>query len=170
MIKKIRINEEHSVEVNSSAGWLFIYRETFGTDVLPDLLPIVESALEAIVGLLEEAGEEVTTANIIEAFRSDSMIDAIAKFSTLEFITIIKIFWALAKNADKSIQSVEEWANSFEEFPLDIIVPELFSLVSSSLVSRKNLKRLKDLLAKSDTIKAARSISTSLPSEQSLEA
>lgn len=169
MIKSINLSEDKSVEVNSSAGWLFVYRETFGRDILPDILPIVESAIAGIVGLLEEAGESITVESIVTAMRSDSMIDAIAKFSTMEFVTIIQIFWAMAKNADKTLPSVETWANDLEEFPLDIIIPELFNVISASMVSSKNLKRLRGL-KDNETVKKMLSGSTQSQSGPSAEA
>lgn len=169
MIKSIHLSESQSVEVNSSAGWLFIYRETFGRDILPDILPIVETAISAIVTILDEAGDKIITENLIEALRSDSMIDAYAKFSTMEFVTILQIFWALAKNADKALPNCEDWANELEVIPMDIIVPELFDVISSSMVSSKNLKRLKSL-KDNQTVKTILSGSTQSQSEQSLEA
>lgn len=35
------------VELNSSMGWFLIYREQFGHDILPDLMP----AIDAVFGL-----------------------------------------------------------------------------------------------------------------------
>lgn len=168
MIKKINISDERSVEVNSSAGWLLIYRETFGNDVLPELMPVIEAAIAGMVKILEEAGEEVTVQSLARALEEDEMTDVLAKLSMLEFVTILKIFWALAKNADKSIPSLDEWANEFEILPMDIIVPELFGVIASSMVSRKNLERLRGL-AQTASQKMDISLSTASSSEQSQE-
>lgn len=151
MVKNIVINDNHSVEVNTSAGWLLIYRSQFGHDILPDLMPALETALEFITGMLQELGEdakelsEITYDKLLKCFASDTMSDALFKLSTLEITTVIQIFWAMAKNSNRDIKPPEEWINEFDTFPLDIIIKELFEVMMTSFISSKNLKRLKEL-------------------------
>lgn len=167
MIKTINMDNQ-SVEINTSAGWLFVYRETFGKDILPELMPILEAIIMAIPELYEENnGEiEISTETILNGLGSGALLNSVAVLSTLEFTTILQIFWALAKNADKSIPKVDEWINQFDNLPLDDIMPELFSAVTSSMVSSKNLERLKAMTSRKTE---EESPSTESSSEQSAE-
>ena len=51
----------------------------------------------------------------------------------------------LAKCADEDIPAPREWIEQFETFPVDVVAPEVFSLIFKGVVSSKNLKRLEDL-------------------------
>ncbi|MBR3171298.1 MAG: hypothetical protein IKF22_08640 [Lachnospiraceae bacterium] len=141
MIREVTI-EDKTVEINSSAGWLYKYRSRFGHDILPDLMPILESVLAAGASVLQESGGEINEQTIMAALDNDALVDAFIKVSGMETLTVLNIFWAMAANADKSIASPEEYFNQFDVFPMDVIVPALFTAVVESSVSSKNAERL----------------------------
>lgn len=146
MKKDIMIGEA-PVRINTSAGWLFVYRETFGHDILVDLMPAIDSVLDAAAAFLDGGKSGVLTGKDLAAFISaGSLHDAIWKMAGLETTTILQILWALAYNEDKSIGQPMEFFNSFEAFPVDEILPELFTAVVESSVSSKNAKRLLSLI------------------------
>lgn len=144
MIKQIKLNESHSIDINSSMGWLFIYRSTFGHDILPDLMPIIESIISGMAEILEDVDDSgnIDVKTIAGSISDGTLNNALATFSTMEFITIIQIVWSMAKNADKSIPSIYEWAEGIENFPIDEILPELFEAITESMISSKNAKSL----------------------------
>ena len=141
MIRTIEFDGQ-AIEVNSSAGWLFAYRNRFGHDILPDLMPIIESVLGAIASLIEESNGEANAETIRKAMNDDMLVDAFVKMAGMELTTVYQILWAMAYNADKSIKGPEEYFNGFDALPLDIIAPELFTAIVESSVSSKNAKRL----------------------------
>ena len=147
MIKKIKLSKSRSVEVNTSMGWLLEYRSQFGRDILPDLLPAGEAIVELLIKTLQgvDKGQSIDLGDIIDAVSDDVIQDTFATLATLELLTVLQIVWAMAKNADPSIEEPETWMKGIDEFPVDKVVPELFRLIGGSLVSPKNLKRLKDL-------------------------
>lgn len=144
--KQISINKNCKINMDSSIGWLLIYRENFGRDILPDILPIMSAAIDLIVGGMNEKGE-VTTASVLESLDSETISDAMIQLSGMEATTIINIVWALAKNYAKkneeTLEPVGTWVDQFDEFPLDIIVPATFKLIAQSSVSSKNLRSLR---------------------------
>lgn len=144
MIKQITLSESHSIEINSSMGWLFVYRSAFGRDILPDLMPIIEAVISGMAEILEDVDDagNIDVKTIAESVSNGTLNNALATFSTMEFITIIQIVWAMAKNADKSIPSIDEWAGGIENFPLDVILPQLFEALTESMISSKNAKSL----------------------------
>lgn len=141
MIKRIEIDEK-TVEINSSAGWLYVYRNRFGHDILPDLMPIVESILAALASVIEETGGEINEKTFMTAVNNDSVVDAFIKMAGMEVVTVFNIFWAMAYNADKTIKGPEDYFNEFDRFPVDEIVPELLRVIIDSSVSTKNAERL----------------------------
>lgn len=141
MIREIRI-EDKKIEIDSSAGWLYEYRDRFGHDILPDIMPIIESVLAAGISVLQESGGEVNEKTIMDALNNDALVEAFIKVSGMETLTIFNIFWAMAYNANDMIQRPKEFFNQFERFPLDIVVPALFYTIIDSSISSKNAERL----------------------------
>lgn len=141
MIREIRI-EDKKIEIDSSAGWLYEYRDRFGHDILPDIMPIIESVLAAGISVLQESGGEVNEKTIMDALNNDALVEAFIKVSGMETLTIFNIFWAMAYNANDKIQRPKEFFNQFERFPLDIVVPALFYTIIDSSISSKNAERL----------------------------
>lgn len=141
MIRKIEF-ENQSIEIESSAGWLYAYRRQFGHDILPDVMPVIESILKAIAGVVESSGGVFNEKTIAEAVENDSLIDAFVKMAGMEVTTVFNIVWAMAYNKDKTISGPEEYFNEFEIFPIDIVLPEIFMAVVDSSVSSKNAQRL----------------------------
>ena len=152
------------MEINSSVGWLYAYRNRFGHDILPDLMPLVESILAAMASILEESKGNINADTIRDAFNNDALIDAFIKIAGMELLTVYNILWAMAYNADRSIPAPDEYFNRFEKLPIDIIVPELLYAVVDSSVSSKNAERLLGRLKK-----AIPSDSTLSPSQESTE-
>lgn len=141
MIKTIEF-EGQKVELNTSAGWLFAYKNRFGHDIFPDLMPIIESVIGALASLLESGETELNAGNVRGLMDDETITDAFIKLAGMEITTIYQVLWAMAYNADKSIGGPEDFFNSFEKFPLDVIIPELFTAIVESSVSSKNGMRL----------------------------
>ena len=138
MIKEINISENQKIKLNASLGWVLRYRAQFGHDILPDLLPMLESRLVLVGGAMDESGK-LEWRKLLDF---DTISSAMISFAGAEFTTALNIIWAMAKNSDDSIPAPFEWANQFENFPPDQIVPEVLDAVINTVVSEKNRKRL----------------------------
>lgn len=165
MVKTIVIDEKE-IEINTSAGWLYKYRNRFGHDILPDLMPIIESVLTAIGSILEETGGIFDKKSIGVAMNNDALVDAFIKMAGMEVITLYNIFWAMAANQNKTIAGPEDYFNQFERFPLDEIIPEMFKAIVDSSVSSKNAERL---LTSIKEMRTQESTSTSSQSQEPIE-
>lgn len=157
MIKTIKFDNDHSVEMSSNIGWLLTYRSQFGKDILPDLMPVIES-LVTLAASLFDGSAEITADEVIAKIDRDALSDLYLSLSNLEFTTIINIAWALAKTADDSIPAPEEWVKQFDVFPFDTLIIEMFKMIAESSVSTKNWTRLQSLMK---TLKPSMSISSS---------
>lgn len=165
MIKTVMI-EDRPVELNSSMGWLYRYREQFGRDILPDIMPIVEAALEGVsemIGSIQTDGEKkyLDVTKVPELMNSSAIVEMFIKLAGMEFVTVFNIFWAMAKNADLKIDRPDVFMNSFDVFPVDEVVPGLLYAIAESSISSKNSK---GLLEKLRTIPSVSTWSQSLES------
>lgn len=142
MEKTIKIGKEE-VKLNNNVAWTLEYRNQFGKDVVPALMPVVSTVIETAAAVVQEAGGENVTLQSLADALSGRVFDILLPVFQTEFVDFLHITWAMAKAADPEIESPEKWLRNFEEFPLDVIVPEVAGLIAKGFVSSKNLKRLK---------------------------
>ena len=135
------------VRLNNNVAWTMEYRDQFGKDILPAVMPLLASMIEGVSTIIAEAGEggEMTTSSIAEALQGRSF-DVLMPMYQAEFVDlIVNVTWAMAKAADESIEPPKRWVRQFEAFPLDEVGPAVFDMVLKGFVSSKNLKRLKGI-------------------------
>ena len=149
------------------------YRDQFGKDIVPALMPVIASAVEGISTIISEAGtDSVSYADIAEALRGRSL-DILLPLFQVEFVdVIINVTWAMAKAADENIAPPKQWVRQFDEFPLDVVGPAVYDLVVKGFISSKNRKRLKKISESLKTLqpKENQSHSTTSSSQDSNEA
>lgn len=146
MEKTIKINSKESFKIDNNVGWTLHYRDQFGHDILPDLMPIMSSLIEILYSVSGEADGERDVATILKNIDEDKMQDALITLSSLEFTTVLNITWAMAKCYDEDIPEVKEWIKQFSSFPLDVVVPQVFITLAKGVVSSKNFSRLQTAL------------------------
>ena len=146
MEKTINIGDK-AVRLNNNIGWALAYRDQFGQDIIPALMPLLTGALDILSGLLVETGKtkDITLEDLLTILDGDKLTDALIHLGGLELVDLVNITWALAKSADPETPEPREWVKEFETFPLDEIAPAVFGLITKGVVSSKNLKRLEDL-------------------------
>lgn len=146
MEKTIKIGKK-SVKLNNNVSWAIVYRDQFGRDIIPTIMPLFASALDIISGIINETGktDDIELTDLAKLADGDSLLNAAIHLGGFEFTDLICITWALAKCADEDIPAPREWMKQFETFPVDVVAPEVFSLIFKGVVSSKNLKRLEDL-------------------------
>ena len=135
------------VRLNNNVAWTMEYRDQFGKDILPAIMPLLASMIEGVSTIMADASEggEMTTSSIAEALQGRSF-DMLIPMYQAEFVDlVINVTWAMAKAADESIEPPKRWVRQFETFPLDEVGPAVFDMVLKGFVSSKNLKRLKGI-------------------------
>ena len=143
MEKVIKIGKQ-DVRLNNNVAWTMEYRDQFGKDILPAIMPLLASMVEGVSTIMAEASDngEMTTASIAEALEGRTM-DVLLPMFQAEFVDlVVNVTWAMAKAADESIEPPKRWVRQFEDFPLDVVGPTVFDLGLKGFVSSKNLKRL----------------------------
>ena len=145
MEKVIKIGKQE-VKLSNNVAWTMEYRDQFGKDIVPALMPVLASMIEGVSTVVSDAGgSEINITDIAGALQGRTM-DVLLPMFQVEFVdTIINVTWAMAKAADESILPPKQWVRQFEEFPLDVVGPAVYDLVIRGFVSSKNLKRLKKI-------------------------
>ncbi len=161
MIRTLDIGNKE-VRLSNNISWTMIYRDQFGHDIVSSLAPMLAAGLDVISGFLGDVdtSQPVNAADIMKNIDGDALLDALAHLSGVEFVDLINITWAMAKAVDDSLPEPMRWVKDFDEFPVDVIAPEVAKLAFKGMVSTKNLKRLMDLKKNLQTIRP-------LPSTQS---
>ena len=144
MEKIIKIGDKE-VKLNNNVAWTMEYRDQFGKDIVPAIMPLLASMVEGVSAVLADAGEEINAKNISEAMQGRAMEVLLPMFQA-EFVDlVVNVTWAMAKAADEDIAPPKQWVRQFDSFPLDVIGPSVFDMVLKGFVSSKNLKRLKGI-------------------------
>jgi len=162
--KIIKIGKKE-VRLNNNVAWTMEYRDQFGKDILPAVMPLLTSMIEGVSAVVAESteGERMTAESIAEALQGRTL-DFMLPMYQAEFVDlVVNVTWAMAKAADESIDPPKKWVRQFEEFPLDVVGPAVFELVLKGFVSSKNLKRLKNLGESLKNLQPSHSTTSSSP-------
>ena len=142
MEKVIKIGS-NEVRLSNNVAWVMEYRDQFGKDILPAIMPLITTVSEGISTVLSEAGTDITIESLSEAINGRAM-DVLLPLYQAEFVDlVINVTWAMAKAADEDIDPPKKWVRQFDTFPLDVVGPAIFELVMKGFISSKNLTRLK---------------------------
>ena len=156
---------DQSVKLSNNAAWTMEYRDQFGKDPLEALMPLVTSLVEATTSIMSEIGTdgELSLEGLVSAVEGRAF-DITLPLMQLGFVdAVVNVTWAMAKAADESIDPPKRWIRQFDEFPLDVIVPEVYGLMLKGFGSSKNLERLRNLLGNIKMNQPSQSTQSSSP-------
>ena len=111
-MEKIITIGDRPIKFKSTGATLLRYKLQFQRDMLTDLL------------MLEKAINKKDETNI----------------NSIDLEMFYNLLWTFAKTADKTIEPPLEWLDSFEEFPIFDIIPELQDLIFSNFKTITNSK------------------------------
>ena len=158
MEKVIKIGKQE-VKLNNNVAWTMEYRDQFGKDILPVIMPFMASMIEGVSAIVSDAGE-ITMQNIAEALEGRSM-DVLLPLFQAEFVDlVVNVTWAMAKAADETIEPPKRWVRQFDSFPLDVVGPAVFDMALKGFVSSKNLRRLKTIGESLKTLQPSHSMTS----------
>ena len=141
MIKTIKLGKDKELTLSNNLAWAMIYKAQFGHDIVPDIMPII-SALAKLMGELSRYnGQDVS--DLIKNIDGDVLEQALIELCAVQFTDFVNLVWAFAKANDDDIETPDQWVRQFDEFPLDILAPAVFELLTKGLISSKNLKSLR---------------------------
>lgn len=142
MEKVIKIGDTE-VTLSNNIAWTMEYRDQFGSDIIQDHIPLLETITEALASVIGENGTNgIDVADIVSSLEGRTMDIMLPMMQTRFMELFVNVTWAMAKAADEDIDPPKKWVRQFDVFPLDVIVPSIYDLAFKGFVSSKNLKRL----------------------------
>lgn len=130
MEKTIKIDGK-GVRLASNASTPLRYKMQFKKDYFAELLKLAKVFNVKKLEKEEVDDDEKGTMDIDLSQISFEDLDY------LDFEVLYNFVWILAKTADKSIPEPLEWLDTFDEFPIVDIFPEVTGLLQSSLKTKK---------------------------------
>jgi hypothetical protein len=141
MEKVIKIGKQE-VKLNNNVAWTMEYRDQFGKDILPVVLPMAATLMEGASSIINNGS---SWDDVVGALEGRSM-EILLPLMQTEFVdVVVNVTWAMAKTADENIEPPKQWVRQFDSFPLDVIIPNVYELIMKGFASSKNLKRLKEI-------------------------
>lgn len=122
-MEKILTIDGKQVKFKSTGGFLLRYKMQFRRDAIGDLVRLEKAIPKTEKGEKEE-GIEI----------NESVLEA------LDLTIFFNLIWVLAKTADPKIPPPIEWLDTFNEFPLMDIIPELQDMLMSTIKSSVKVK------------------------------
>ncbi len=113
-MEKILTIDGRQVKFKSTGAFLLRYKAQFGRDALQDILKLQ--------GVIDKKNQ-------------------IKNIDALDLEVFFNLAWTLAKTADPSIPPPMEWLDTFSEFPIVDILPELTDMILSCLTSTVQSKK-----------------------------
>lgn len=141
MIKTIKLGKDKELILSNNLAWAMIYKAQFGHDIVPDVMPIVSAFAKLMGELSRYNGQDVS--DLIKNIDGDVLEQALIELCAVQFTDFVNLVWAFAKANNDDIETPDQWVRQFDEFPLDIIAPAVFELLTKGLISSKNLKSLR---------------------------
>ena len=159
MEKIIKIGKTE-VKLDNNAAWAMEYRDQFGKDILPVILPMGASIAEMLATVASSA-EDLSVRSLAEAIEGRTMEILMPLFQVEMVDILINVTWAMAKVADESIDPPKKWIRQFDSFPIDVVAPAVYDMAMKGFISSKNQKRLKN------AVKSLKSLQPSLSMKSS---
>lgn len=106
-MEKIINIDGRNVKFKSTGAYLLRYKAQFGRDAIQDVYKLIDVV--------------------------DMKTKKIKDISALDLDVFYNLVWVLAKTADPTIGPPMEWLDTFSEFPLMEIIPEVIDMVMSCM-------------------------------------
>lgn len=163
MIKTIKIDKKTSLKLDNNVEWMLIYRDQFGKDIVPMLIPAVNAGINIAMSVARETAGAKDIRDALASMSPEEITSALYELAGFEMADVINVTWSMAKCADETIDEPRAWVRQFEVFPLDAIAPAVVELVAKGLMTTKNFARLQ---AAVDSLKSLSTASSSQDSEE----
>lgn len=106
-MEKIINIDGRNVKFKSTGAYLLRYKSQFGRDAIQDVYKLIE-----VVDMETKEIKDITA---------------------LDLEIFYNLVWVLAKTADDTINTPLEWLDTFSEFPLMEIIPEVMDMIVSCM-------------------------------------
>lgn len=146
-MEKIITLGDKEVKLSNNVAWTMEYRDQFNKDVMESMMPLITTLVETVATIVSETGKtKIDAQDIAEAIQGRAFEITLPLMQMGLTDSVVNVVWAMAKAADETIDPPRKWVRQFDEFPLDVIVPEVGEMILKGFSSSKNLKRLSSII------------------------
>ena len=113
-MKKIITIGDKEVELNNNVAWVMEYRDQFGKDIVPSLMPLLATMVEGLASVVSEAGGEKLEISALASAVEGRAMEILLPLLQIEMVdVVINVTWAMAKAADDNILPPKQWVKQF---------------------------------------------------------
>lgn len=148
MEKTIKAGKK-SYKLTNKVKWMQVYKNEFGRDIMPMLIPVANAFLEIAVSVMKATGgKSLDMSKAGEVMKDIDIADiqsSMYSLAGLEFTDLLAITWSMARTMDDEIADFDTWVDEFVDdfFPVDEIAPTIIEINAKALMSSKNYSRLR---------------------------
>lgn len=135
-------------KLTNKVKWMQVYKNEFGRDIMPMLVPVANAFLELAVSVMKATGgKALDMSKAGEVLKDIDIADiqsSMYSLAGLEFTDLLAITWSMARTLDEDTADFETWVDEFVDdfFPVDEIAPAIVEINAKALMSTKNYSRL----------------------------
>lgn len=147
MEKTIKAGKK-SYKLTNKVKWMQVYKNQFGRDIMPMLVPVANAFMELAVSVMKATGgKSLDMSKAGEVLKDIDIADiqsSMYSLAGLEFTDLLAITWSMARTLDEDTADYETWVDEFVDdfFPVDEIAPAIVEINAKALMSTKNYSRL----------------------------
>lgn len=148
MEKTIKAGKK-SYKLTNKVKWMQVYKNEFGRDIMPMLIPVANAFLEIAVSVMKATGgKSLDMSKAGEVLKDIDIADiqsSMYSLAGLEFTDLLAITWSMARTLDDETVDFDTWVDEFVDdfFPVDEIAPTIIEINAKALMSSKNYSRLR---------------------------
>jgi hypothetical protein len=148
MEKTIKAGKK-SYKLTNKVKWMQVYKNEFGRDIMPMLIPVANAFLEIAVSVMKATGgKSLDMSKAGEVMKDIDIADiqsSMYSLAGLEFTDLLAITWSMARTLDDETVDFDTWVDEFVDdfFPVDEIAPTIIEINAKALMSSKNYSRLR---------------------------
>ena len=148
MEKTIKAGKK-SYKLTNKVKWMQVYKNEFGRDIMPMLIPVANAFLEIAVSVMKATGgKSLDMSKAGEVMKDIDIADiqsSMYSLAGLEFTDLLAITWSMARTMDDETADFDTWVDEFVDdlFPVDEIAPTIIEINAKALMSSKNYSRLR---------------------------
>lgn len=120
-MEKTIVIDDRAVRFKSTGAVAVRYKAQFNRDFFKDVLK-----MRPLTKVANKKAEDITDEEL----------------ESLDFEVFYRIIWVLAKTADNDVPDLLTWLDSFDEFPIEEVIGELYELISASIQSGSSKKKM----------------------------
>lgn len=120
-MEKTIVIDGRKVKFKSTGAVAVRYKAQFNRDFFKDVLK-----MRPLTKVANKKAEDITDEDL----------------ESLDFEVFYRIIWVLAKTADNEVPDLLTWLDSFDEFPVEDVIGELYELIASSIQSGSSKKKM----------------------------